>query len=779
MLLLTNRPATTPRVVRRLVAVIAMVAAACSDDPVAPPSASVLQLASTSEQTVSAGAVAPTPPRVRALTETGIPVAGVRVAFSAAGGGSVASASALSDAQGYATADTWRVGTRTDRNELTASLAMGASVTFGATVTPGPVAQLAVVTPPSLSTHAGEVLRQQPVVQLRDVFGNDVPQAGVPVSATIAQGTATLTNATATTNATGLATFAGLTVHGTAGSYGIAFSGLGVSTAVNAMVSMVPALCNGGRALILDMALGSMVRYSVADSEAPRCLEFDGARTSGQQYLVMFENMPRVGEREGGLFPGPPTSSAFSLKVSASPVGVAPPAPSRLVSLRAAAVMADQADEGGRWDFGGGVIQEGTPTLPAGASGMARLVSTPTSSARASLRSAVPAVGDTIEVLLEGVPRLNIARGMQKAVVRFVSADLVFADDIRLGTSLTRENGMHNTPLTVAQMDTIAREYASMAKVQADVLFEGRHNLATQQTERVIAVSTMMYQDNIWGYTYSVGNYFAFDYWVRTDGRTPGSNQVPQRVADNLFMHEIAHMRHWGLLERANRTGVRGNTWLVEGFARFSERLPIAHRLLGAVAPSRTSNFVLARNPAFGTSYFFDDVPTYLDGGSAFFGGYSASSYIFDYLADQVALSGGDPMLALRDIVLHGGVESDLTAALSRWLPGVTPAELVTRARIALYADDYDVAGLPAWTQYHQYQLRSSRPASSQIAKDKDPRNAWPRIVPGVAYADSIALLNGMARGYLVDGTAGSARMTVSLDPVAGSNGVVSVTRIR
>jgi hypothetical protein len=116
-----------------------------------------------------------------------------------------------------------------------------------------------------------------------------------------------------------------------------------------------------------------------------------------------------------------------------------------------------------------------------------------------------------------------------------------------------------------------------------------------------------MYANSIWGYTYSSSHYFAYDYWV---GQTNGTNRLlaqdPQRVADDLFMHEIAHMRHYGMLERAGRTGQRGNQWLVEGFARFSERLPIAHRLLGAVSPSRTANVVLPRNPAFGNAYYFE-----------------------------------------------------------------------------------------------------------------------------------------------------------------------------
>src|SRR5690606_36055045 len=191
---------------------------------------------------------------------------------------------------------------------------------------------------------------------------------------------------------------------------------------------------------------------------------------------------------------------------------------------------------------------------------------------------------------------------------------------------------------------------------------------------------------------------FVWDYWVATDGRTKGLNQHPQRVADNLFMHEIAHMRHMGMLQHGGK-GIagRGHRWLVEGFARFTERLPTTARILGTTTPSRTQNIGLPRNPAFGNAYFLDDVPTYLQAGSSMYHGYDASSFVFDYFADQVALSGGDWMQAVREFVLAGASEDDLDAAVQRWLPGVTFTDLSTRARIALYTDDLDASGLPAW----------------------------------------------------------------------------------
>jgi hypothetical protein len=372
-------------------------------------------------------------------------------------------------------------------------------------------------------------------------------------------------------------------------------------------------------------------------------------------------------------------------------------------------------------------------------------------------------------------------------VIRYISDHLIFAEDVRLATlrrdGSTPEAPAYNTPMTQADMEAIAQQYATYARVQGDLFFENRHNNAVETSSpgknRVLAVHTLMYANNIWGYTYSSSRYFAFDFWVgQTNGVNRGNNQKPQRIADDLFMHEIAHMRHYGMLERAGRTGQRGNQWLVEGFARFTERFPIAHRLLATVSPSRTGNVVLPRDTAFGGGYFFDDVPTYLQAGASMFGGYGASAYVFDYFADQVALRGGDPLAGLRDFLLNAGSRANLDAAVKRWVPDVSSfAELFTRSRIALYLDDI-APGLPPWTQYHQYQLRASRPPGN--FSGNDPRNAWIKVSPGQLFATEPVFLDpGAARGVVIDGTdaTGSARISIEAGRVA--NGVISIVRIR
>ena len=92
----------------------------------------------------------------------------------------------------------------------------------GPTDPPDPVAtKLAFVTAPPSSASASEALTPQPVIQLQDATGTAVPKAGVVVTASLEGGS--VTGATATTSSNGRATFAGLALSASAGSYTLRF----------------------------------------------------------------------------------------------------------------------------------------------------------------------------------------------------------------------------------------------------------------------------------------------------------------------------------------------------------------------------------------------------------------------------------------------------------------------------------------------------------------------------------------------------------------------------
>jgi hypothetical protein len=116
-----------------------------------------------------------------------------------------------------------------------------ASVTSGTiTLTAGAASALSVVTEPPATAESGAAFSQQPAVALRDGIGNPVAQSGVIVTATIASGTGSIGNASATTGTDGVAHFAGLAVTGTAGNVTLSFAASGV-TAVNSTTISITA----------------------------------------------------------------------------------------------------------------------------------------------------------------------------------------------------------------------------------------------------------------------------------------------------------------------------------------------------------------------------------------------------------------------------------------------------------------------------------------------------------------------------------------------------------
>src|SRR5207245_6963891 len=90
-------------------------------------------------------------------------------------------------------------------------------VTFTAEGTAGAVGRLAFTTSPSSAAQSGVALTQQPVLHLEDANGNPVSQSGVVVTATLSPAGATPSNATATTNGSGVASFSGLKIGSAAG----------------------------------------------------------------------------------------------------------------------------------------------------------------------------------------------------------------------------------------------------------------------------------------------------------------------------------------------------------------------------------------------------------------------------------------------------------------------------------------------------------------------------------------------------------------------------------
>ncbi|HJR36595.1 MAG TPA: Ig-like domain-containing protein, partial [Gemmatimonadales bacterium] len=168
--------------------------------------------------------------------------AGVVVtAVIASGGGTLGgTTTATTDGSGIATFTNLSITGTTGARTLSFSAPSYNSVTSGTiTLSAGAATQLVITTQPASSAQSGVVFAPQPVLQLRDVSGNNVSQAGVMVTAAIASGGGTLGGTTTVaTSGTGVVTFAGLSISGTVGARTLAFSAPGLTGATSGTIDL-------------------------------------------------------------------------------------------------------------------------------------------------------------------------------------------------------------------------------------------------------------------------------------------------------------------------------------------------------------------------------------------------------------------------------------------------------------------------------------------------------------------------------------------------------------
>jgi hypothetical protein len=204
----------------RLPAVIALVTLAslqCSDPPTRTGGvASSIEILDGNNQSGLAGQTLPEPLVVLVTDDNGDPVGNVTVSWSAQGGGSVSAASVATAADGRASVQRTLGSTVGPQTTIAAATGVEGTVTFTSTVGEPIPNGLAITTNPPVSALDREVFdpAAQPVVVLRDGSGN--PVEGAEVTASIASGGGTLEGATtATTNASGIASFGDLGIAGT------------------------------------------------------------------------------------------------------------------------------------------------------------------------------------------------------------------------------------------------------------------------------------------------------------------------------------------------------------------------------------------------------------------------------------------------------------------------------------------------------------------------------------------------------------------------------------
>ena len=180
-------------------------------------------------QTAAAGTAVAVAPTVVLRDQFTNLVPGATVTFAVtAGGGSVTTASATTNANGAATSGAWTLGTVAGVNTLTATAQGTSVVSFTATAQPGPASAAVFQRQPS-GAASGSVIARQPILRITDAFGNRITSATNTVTAAIASGSGTLSGTTSVAAVNGVASFTNLAITGT-GPTTLSFTVSGIAT---------------------------------------------------------------------------------------------------------------------------------------------------------------------------------------------------------------------------------------------------------------------------------------------------------------------------------------------------------------------------------------------------------------------------------------------------------------------------------------------------------------------------------------------------------------------
>ena len=159
-------------------------------------------------QSATVGSAVATAPSVIVKDGNNNPVAGVSITFSvASGGGSITGATAITNATGIAILGSWTLGTTAGANRLNAAITGSnpeISTSFSATGQAGTATQIAINAGNNQTATTGTAVPVVPAAIVKDVHNN--PVSGVNVSFSVASGGGSVTSASATTDAAGIAT---------------------------------------------------------------------------------------------------------------------------------------------------------------------------------------------------------------------------------------------------------------------------------------------------------------------------------------------------------------------------------------------------------------------------------------------------------------------------------------------------------------------------------------------------------------------------------------------
>ncbi len=216
------------------------------------------------------------------------------------GGGLLSGATTLAAVAGVATFSNLSIDKAGTGYTLVGS-GLGSPVTSAAfTISAAAAVKLFITTEPSLTAQSGVAFTTQPAVQLRDANDNNVSQAGVSITATVVAGPggSTLANAAATTLANGLATFSGLAISGTVGSYQLQMASGVLTPATTGAITLNP---GPAAKLVLTTQPSSSVQNAIAFPQQPEVQLQDAAGNNVPQLGVSVT--PAIASGGGTLSP--------------------------------------------------------------------------------------------------------------------------------------------------------------------------------------------------------------------------------------------------------------------------------------------------------------------------------------------------------------------------------------------------------------------------------------------------------------------------------------------
>ncbi len=291
----------------------------------------------------------------------------VTAAIASGGGALSGTATATTNASGVATFTNLQITGTIGARTLSFSAPSLTGATSGTiTLAAGAASQLAITTQPSTSAQSGAAFGQQPAIQIQDAWGNAASAAGTVVTAAIASGGGTLGGtATATTNASGLATFTNLQVSGTIGARTLSFSAPSLTGATSGTITLA---AGAAAQLVVTTQPSGGAQSGVAFAQQPVIQLQDAAGNAvGEASVVVTATIASGGGTLGGTATATTNASGVAAFADLSVTGATG---DRTLTFSAPSLTS---------------ATSGTITLAAGLAGQLAITTQPSSSAQSAV----------------------------------------------------------------------------------------------------------------------------------------------------------------------------------------------------------------------------------------------------------------------------------------------------------------------------------------------------------------------------------------------------------